>query len=700
MEGEKIQASHRERIAYVYVRQSSPYQVEHNLESQRLQYQLVEKARQWGFTDVRVVDEDLGLSATESDKRTGFQKLVTEVTLRRVGLILAREVSRVSRNNADWYHLLDLCGLFDTLIADQDGIYHPSQPNDRMILGLKGTMSEVELTLMKSRMLEGARNKAKRGELIYRLPVGLVCVEGRRIDKDPDLRVQAALEQVFSKFRETQSIRQTLLWFIEEKMPFPHIDYASGSSDIQWKQPRYSLFNSILKNPYYAGAYAYGRRGTRTEVREFKIRKTKGHQLPISEWRVLIKDQHPGYITWEEYQKNQELIADNFKKHGQACRGPVLGGTGLLPGLLRCKRCGRKLAVHYGGKNGKVPTYTCSGARIQRGFSYCLSFGGLRVDQAVSREVLQVVKPIAMDAAFQALEQVNQEEEEELRLLRLELEQAEYEAERAFRQYNRAEPENRLVTSRLEANWNGNLKRVEAVKQRVTERQTRLRPVSKREKESLLQLSEDLPRIWTAASTTVEMRKRILRAVLEEAVVDVDQTRRNILMDLHWKGGTHTRLEVRKNRIGEHCHCTDKEVVDLVRQLATQLSDRGMVPILNKLGYKTGKENPWTASRVCSLRHSQGIPNFDPKAPRLFLTAEQAAGVLGISHDSVKALIRRGLMAGSQVVPYAPWCIQPQELEKEEVKRAASEILHRPHWRRRGPSGDNQPELFQENQGF
>ncbi len=417
--------------------------------------------------------------------------------------------------------------------------------------------------------------------------------------------------------------------------------------------------------------------------------------------RVLIKDQHPGYITWEEFEKNQKLIAENFKKCGQPSRGPVLGGSGLLPGLLRCKRCGRKLCVHYGGKNGKVPTYMCCGERNQTGSSpYCLSFGGLRVDQAVSREVLQVVKPIAMDAAFEALEQVNQEEEEELRLLRLELEQAEFESERAFRQYNRAEPENRLVTSRLEANWNEKLKRVEAVKQRIAEKQIRVRPVSNQEKESLLQLSEDLPRIWTAPGTTTEIQKRILRAVLEEAVVDVDQTRRTILMDLHWKGGVHTRLEVRKNRTGEHCRCTDKEVVDLVRQLATQMSDRGMVPILNKLGYKTGLGNAWTAPRVCSLRHSHGIPNFDPKVPRRFLTAEQAADVLGISHDSVKELIRRGVMAGSQVVPYAPWCISPEELEKEEVKQATAAILRRSHWHRRGPSGENQPALFQENQGF
>ena len=450
---EKITLNHKARIAYVYVRQSSPYQVQHNLESQRLQYGLADKARQWGFADVRIIDEDLGMSAADAEKRGGFQKLVTEVSLRHVGMILAREVSRLARNNADWYQLLDLCGLFDTLIADQDGIYHPSHPNDRMILGLKGTMSEVELTVLKSRMLEGARNKAKRGELVYRLPVGLVSAGGGRIEKDPDLRIQGALQQVFSKFRETQSIRQTLLWFIQENIVFPRAEYVRGEPGMVWKLPNYTLFHGIIRNPYYAGAYVYGRRTTRTEVRDLHVRKTKGHALPMTDWKVVIKDHHPGYISWEEYEKNLSVIADNLRKHGQSSRGPILGGRGLLSGLLRCKRCGRKLSVTYGGNGGTVPVYSCSGNRTQNGGPYCLYFGGLRVDEMVSLEILRVVEPVAIDAAIRALEDLNQESEKRIGLLRLELQQADYEADRASRQYNRAEPENRLVAATLETNW-------------------------------------------------------------------------------------------------------------------------------------------------------------------------------------------------------------------------------------------------------
>lgn len=691
---EKITANHRIRIAYVYVRQSSPHQVQHNLESQQLQYALADKARQWGFADVRIIDDDLGVSAAESNKRAGFQKLVTEVSLRHVGMILAREVSRLARNNADWYQLLDLCGIFDTLIADQDGVYHPSHPNDRMILGLKGTMSEVELTVLKSRMLEGARNKAKRGELIYRLPIGLVSTAGR-IEKDPDLRIQAAVEQVFSKFRETQSIRQTLLWFIQEGIAFPRVEYARGEPQTVWKPPNYSLFNSIMRNPYYAGAYVYGRRRTRTEVRDLHVRKTKGHALPMAEWRVIIKDHHPGYIGWEEYEKNLSAIADNLRKHGRSSRGPVLGGRGLLSGLLRCKRCGRKLSVAYGGKAGTVPMYMCSGDRTQNGGAYCLYFGGLRMDQMVCQEVLRVVEPTAMDAAFRAVEDLNHESEKRLGLLRLELQQAEYEADRVFRQYNRADPENRLVAVTLEANWNRKLEQVEAVKQRIVQAQMEIRPLSAEQKQSLLRLADDLPRIWNAGSTTVEIRKRIIRAVLEEAVVDVDEKRVKIVLDLHWKGGVHTHLEVRKNRTGEHRYCTDQQVVDLVRQLASQLPDTAIVPILNKLGYKTGRGNAWTADRVRSLRSSHSIAVFDPNAPRTWVTLQQAARRLGICDQSVRNLIREGVVAAQQIITGAPWRIDSEELDKETVLQAAAAIAHKrpPRWR--VSSRKNQLSIFQ-----
>jgi DNA invertase Pin-like site-specific DNA recombinase len=700
MQSEKIQASHRARGACVYVRQSDPYQVKHNLESQRLQYELEEKARQLGFAEVRVIDEDLGRSGTETDKRHGFQNLVLQVSSHALGMILVREASRLARNNADWYHLLDLCGLFDTLIADQDGVYHPALPNDRMVLGLKGMMSEMELGLLKGRLLEGARNKAKRGELVYRLPVGLVRGPGGGIEKDPHAGVQAALEQVFSKFRETQSIRRTLLWFLREGIAFPHLDYSSSSPTLVWKAPAYSLFNSILKNPFYAGAYVYGRRTTRTEFKDSRVRKTGGHALPMAQWKVLIKDHHSGYLSWEEFERNQQTIAHNLRRHGQASRGPVLGGEALLAGLLRCRRCGRKLEVRYGGKQGSGPAYACRGERHQKEGNYCLHFGGLRVEEAVSREILRVVQPAALEAASRALEEINQEAQEQLRLLTLDLEQAEYEAERAFRQYNRVEPENRLVAANLEANWNSKLQQVEAIKQRLAEVQKGIHPLSDQEKASLLSLAEDLPSVWNAESSTPEMRKRIARTLLAEAIVDLDPEQRKVVLELHWRGGTHTRLEVKRNRAGQHRYCTDQEVVDLVRQLAAILPDGGMAPILNRLGYQTGRGNTWTAKRIRSVRQSYAIPAFNPQADRPFLTLEQTAEKLKISQQSVRGLIEKGVITANQVVPFAPWCVKIEDLQREEVKQAAAAIAQRRPWRWRSPSRRDQPDLFPENRAL
>jgi DNA invertase Pin-like site-specific DNA recombinase len=690
-QSEKIQASHRARGACVYVRQSDPYQVKHNLESQRLQYELQEKARQFGFSEVRVIDEDLGLSATATDKRTGFQNLVLQVTSRAVGMILVREASRLARNNADWYHLLDLCGLFDTLIADQDGVYHPSQPNDRMVLGLKGMMSEMELGLLKGRLLEGALNKARRGELLWRLPVGLVRGPGGHIEKDPHAGVQAALEQVFSKFRETQSIRQTVRWFLQEESAFPHLDYSLCSPTLVWKAPAYGLFNRILKNPFYAGAYVFGRRTVRTEFKDGRVRKTGGHELPMAAWKVVIKDHHPGYLSWEEFERNQQVIADNLRRHGQGSRGPVLEGRALLAGLLRCRRCGRKLEVRYGGKQGIGPSYAC---RQKEGQS-CFHFAGLRIDEAVSREILRVVQPAALEAACRALEEINQEADEQVRLLTLDLRQAECEAERAFRQYSRVEPENRLAAASLETHWNGKLQQVEATKRRLVEVQREIQPLSEQEKTSLLSLAEHLPAVWNADSSTPQMRKRIVRVVLTEAVAEVDPEQRKVLLELHWKGGTHTRLEVRMNRNGQHRYCTDQNVVTLVRQLAAILPDAGMVPILNRLGYRTGRGNTWTTSRVGSLRQNHGIPVFDPQADRSFVTLEKAAEKLGISQDSVRGLIKKGVISANQVVAFAPWCVTIEDLEKEEVKQAAAAIAQRRPWRWRSPSRRDQPELFQ-----
>lgn len=669
-----IKAQHLARTAYVYVRQSTQYQAEHNLESQARQYQLVERAKELGFTEVRVIDEDLGVSGAVGSERSGFKRLVAEVSLGRVGMVLGLEISRFARNNAELYHLFDLCALFDTLIADQDGIYNPGTPNDRMVLGLKGTMSEVELSLIKQRMLEGARNKAKRGELIYRLPVGLVKTEDQTIEKDPDERVRKSIEQVFVKFQETQSARQTFLWFIQENISFPSIKYGKYGKETVWICPVYGTIYDVLKNPFYAGIYAYGRRKSQVRLENGQIKKTRGHATAMDDWQIVIKDNHEAYISWDEYVKNQKIMQENNARTSGCGRGKPLKGNGLLAGLLRCRRCGRKLVVTYGGKNSKIPAYSCRQARLRKGDKDCISFGGMRVDEAVCREVLKVVEPLGIEAAFRAIGELNEGLAQERQLVELELQNAEYESERAYRQYNKADPENRLVCAQLERKWNDCLERAEEVRKKLSAKQAPVAPLGEEEKRKVLALSSELPFLWNSPSTTNEMRKQIVRSVIKEIVCDVDMDIFLINLTIHWEGGVHTQLSIKKNRTGEHRNCTDKSTVEIVGEIAKILPDKAIAPVLNRLKIKTGAGNAWTRDRVRSLRNQYGIAAFDGSQEKGFVSLQEAAERLGICPQSVRGLISQKLINAHQPVACAPWIIPLEELERDEVKIAAGKI--------------------------
>jgi DNA invertase Pin-like site-specific DNA recombinase len=692
MKSDKIKQQHLERKAYVYVRQSSHYQVENNLESQRLQYDLIELAKDYGFTEVVVIDRDLGVSADGYSDRQGFKELITAISLNLVGIVFGLETARLARNGRDWHHLLEICALFDTLIVEKQEVYDPANPNDRMMLAMKGTMSEMELAVMKGRLLEGARNKAKRGELIYRLPIGLIKTQDNRIEKDPNKRIQEVLEQVFVKFRETRSARQTFLWFLHESISFPAIEYGQFGKTTIWKQPVYETIWNVLKNPFYAGAYVHGRRETRKHFDGETLKKTKGHMRDIKDWSVLIKDNHPGYICWDEFEENQAILCENAKRNGGLVRGPVLNGEGLLAGLLRCRKCGRKLQVSYGGTKGKIPRYACSMSRIHRGEATCIAFGGFRVDQAVGYEVLKVVEPFALEAAFAAVEKLQHNIEEKKRLLTLELEHCLYEERRAYKQYNSVDPENRLVCDQLESKWNVCLEKVDHVKRRLSDLDQSTQPISTQTKHVLFQLADDLPELWNAPSTTPEMRKRIIRTVIKEIVVDVDEVRSMIVLTINWVGGAHTTLEVKRNKIGVHRNSADKSIVEIVAQLAQQLPDQKMAPILNRLGLKTGAGNSWTRSRICSLRNHNGITAYQAHALHDMLTLEQASTALGICAQSVKSLIDKGLISARQVVAYAPWAIPAKELEKKIVKQAVDDIKRGEN--RRNESSPNQTQLF------
>lgn len=688
---EKIREEHRKRGAVVYVRQSTMGQVRDNRESQRRQYGLVDRAHALGFRAVSVIDEDLGRSGSGSVERPGFERLVASVCRGSVGAVFAVEASRLARNNRDWHHLVDLCALTETLVIDHDGIYDSGVLNDRLLLGLKGTMSEFELGLIRQRSQEALRQMIARGEVLTEVPVGFVRTRDNRCEKSPDRRVQSAVEGVFAKFRERGSVRQVLLWYRQERIPLPCVRPATGGTEIAWQLPIYSSILSLLKNPTYAGAFVYGRRRTRTVVKNGRARKTSGHEVPRAEWTVLIREHHAGYISWDDYLRNQKQLETNAGMRGRMTRGAPKSGSALLAGLLRCRRCGRKLHVGYSGIDGRVPRYYCRGAHLNHGAGRCISFGGLAVDRAVVEIVVGAIEPGGVEAAITAAEKMAQDRDEKREALRLAVEQARYEADRARRQYDAIDPENRLVAAELERRWNETLTRLAGAEKRLQELPERTRETAPIVRERLLRLGEDLRAVWNHPKATASLKKRILRTVLDEIVVDLVEEPRELRIWLHWMGGVHTSLVLPRNRTGKHGRCTDRKAVDLVKELAQITPDSSIAAILNRLGYRTGAGNTWTESRVRVLRSYHKIPVFDETKERSWITMGEAASRLGISPTAVKRLLTRGILPGRQIVAYAPWVIQTTDLELPRVQTRVRAIHQGRIGPRTLPVGDELP---------
>jgi DNA invertase Pin-like site-specific DNA recombinase len=415
---------------------------------------LADKACQlgWSKEQVIIVDEDLGLSGASADKRSGFARLISEVAMARVGIVLGLEVSRLARNNADWYHLLELCGITDTLIGDNDGVYHPALFNDRLLLGLKGTMSEAELHIIRARLDGGIRNKAARGELRRGLPVGFVWGEAEgEVLFHPDAAVTAAIRSVFERFTEFGSARRVWLWFRSENLPFPLQDGPQGQ--IRWVSPTYTALHHILTNPVYAGAYTYGKTRCERYVDEHGAVKKRMRHLPIDQWSVLLPEHHPGFIDWATFQSNQARLDSNTRPQPHQAGGAVREGSALLQGIATCGHCGRRLHTHYRGRNS-TPGYHCAGKDIVEGRGqYCLNIGGLAIEQAVAHAFLEAITPAAVQATLLTFQQLQANHDAALSQWRLEVERTRYEAERAERRYRNVEPENRLVARGLESAW-------------------------------------------------------------------------------------------------------------------------------------------------------------------------------------------------------------------------------------------------------
>ncbi len=677
----KVKLSHTRRAAFVYIRQSSPSQVEYNRESTARQYALVERACElgWAKEQVIVVDEDLGLSGSGSVKRSGFARMTAEVALGHAGIVLGLEVSRLARNNADWYRLLDLCGMTDTLIGDSDGIYHPALFNDRLILGLKGTMSEAELHILRARLDGGIRNKAARGELRRGLPVGLVWgEEDGEIRFHPDEAVVGTIRTVFSKFTELGSARKVWLWFRSERLSFPL--RTSMKSQIRWVAPTYTSVHQVLTNPVYAGAYAYGKcRHERYVDEQGKIRKRTRH-LPLSEWAVLLPDHHPGFIDWATYQANQARIDANVHPQPHQAGGAVREGAALLQGLATCGKCGRRLHTHYRGRKAS-PGYHCSGKDIVQGRGvYCLNVGGIQIDQAVTDAFLKTLTPAAVEATEQAMRQLEADQDAALGQWRLAVERARYEAERAERQYRAVEPENRLVARGLESEWEKRLRQQTAAEGEL-ERRQRQRPRSfgPEEKRRIRALGSDLRKVWTAPTTTDRDRKELLRTLLEEVIVSVHRPEHRAYLTLRWRGGELTEIDLALPRSQPRGLRTSEDTISLLARLAALYPDEVIAGILNRQGRKTATGERFTANQVGSLRRYRGIPRFQPPAqpPRgEVVPIRKAAQILGMNTSTIHRWLAEGFIAGEQVTPGAPWQIRiTDELRARIVEQAPPDYL-------------------------
>ena len=665
MSAEKIGAAHVTRKAILYVRQSSAHQVQHNRESRALQYAMRDRLAQLGWSQIEVIDDDLGCSAAGGVARSGFERMVAEVCLGKVGAVAAREVSRFARNNRDWQQLVEMCRVVDTLLIDQEMVYAPRQGNDRLLLGLKGSMNEYELDLLRQRSLSARHEKARRGELVVAAPIGFIKV-GDRLEKDPDQRVQAAIRLAIDKVAELGSGRQALMWFLGHRLDLPT---RTSRGELSWRRPRYANIHELIANPAYGGAYAYGRSGVATSY-GVGGGQTRVRRKPREEWMVLKPEAHEGYIDWERAEAIRTMVSRNIPTAD--AHGAPKHGSSLLAGLLRCRRCGPKLTVQYTGAKRNIPRYACSRGHLDCGEPACIAFGGLRVDDEVEQALLAVVQPAAVEAAVSAETQAVDRRDEVRDALARDLEAARYVADRAFRQYDAADPENRLVTGELEARWNRALSRAADIERRLSDHgaSAPLQPAIA--EVSFAALAEDLAAVWAAPTTDARLKKRIVRTVIHEAIADLDDATSEIVIVIHWVGGAHTEHRLPRRRRGQR-NATPADLVEAIRTLALIARDDVIAGILTRNGLKTSNGNRWTRERVTSLRSNYAIPVYraaeDGVEP--WLNLNRAAGVLRIAPRTLRLAAERGEIAAKHPMPDGPWLFNRADLLADSALRLA-----------------------------
>jgi len=613
----KIRPEHLRRQAVVYVRQSGTHQVRSNRESRQRQYALIDRAKAlgWPAKGVKTIDEDQGRSGTGSEHRQGFKKLMAEIGAGQVGVVLALEASRLARSSVDWHRLVEICVITQTLLADETAVYDPRDPNDRLLLGVKGTISEAELFTLRCRLHEGRWNKARRGELNRSLPVGFVRTETGEVRKHPDRLVQARLNYIFRLFRQLKVARQVLRRLVNEKLKIPgQVWGGPRHGQVIWKEADFSDLMRILHNPTYAGAYVYGQHEYDPFDRSPATGKAKMHPRPIEEWTVCLQGVYPAYIPWEQFVENRRLLRSNWYRH-ESCGAPRKGAA-LLQGIVFCGRCGAKMRIyHYSTKEHRAPGYACVYEYVRHGRTPCQSMSTRGIDEAIAELFLSAVSPAKIEIALRAMEELEAQRQETLRQWDLQLQQADYEVELARRRYESADPENRLVAAELEASWEEALHQREHLQeQRAAFEHQPGQSVGDEERRMIRELSQDLERVWNAPTTTMEERKTLLRLLVKRVHLDGVSEAGKIVIDVEWHTGAHSSIKVDRLQVGVWAPKTPPKAVQRIHELLPRQDYASIAKVLNKEGFKSAKGLPFNGQTVGYVVRSRG---WSPKAGKI-----------------------------------------------------------------------------------
>jgi DNA invertase Pin-like site-specific DNA recombinase len=676
MADSKVTASHLKRNAFLYVRQSTLQQLIHNTESTQRQYALRQRAVAlgWPADRVNVIDCDLGQSGASATDRVGFQQLVSEVSLGHAGIVLGLEVSRLARNSTDWHRLMELCALSDTLILDEDGLYDCNDFNDRLILGMKGTISEVELHYIRSRLRGGILSKAKRGELMSPLPVGLIYDDAQRVQLDPDAQVQAAVRLLFTTFRRTGTARATLKHFRDNNLLFPRRMHSGlRKGELVWGNLCHSRILQTLHNPRYAGAFSFGR----TKMRIGPNGKVQFNQKDRSDWIALIPDSHPGYIAWDEYEDNQQRLLANAQSQGEDRRkSPPGEGPALLQGMVVCGVCGRRMSVRYHQRRGQMfPDYTCERSAIELNGPSCQKIPGDSIDHAVAQLVLDTMNPVSVELALAVQNEICARRQDAHQLRAKQVERAQYEADLARQRYMRCDPGNRLVAANLEAEWNQALRSLDVLQTELEQhRRADGQQVSDEVRTRVAALATDFPALWRDPQTSSRDRKRLIRVLIED--VTLLRTGSGISVQVRFRGGATKALMLSTPKNSWQLRTTRPEIIARIDLLLNDCTDRQIADELNRQGFRSAIDGPFTAHIIARLRNDYGLKDrFSRLRDQGFLTLEEIARCLGVTTTTVKIWRRRGLLR-SHAYTERPECLYelPPTGESLPTKQQGSKL--------------------------